>query len=150
MTEAKDNPLNGLQRLVGGRWYYNAPEDAPLSYHSYESKMGGKFIVSKSYAVGDEGETLISQSMWYWNPTEGKIKAVTVAQGMGIDVFEYTGVKVQGDIMTCDLIAHSDQGSSEYVETWEFPDDDHYDWALLAKSPEGLQKVMDSSFERKG
>ena len=82
MTETSENPLNGLERLVGGRWYYNAPEDAPQSYHIYEIKMDDKFIVAESWAVGDEGDSLISQSMWYWNPAEGKIKAVAVAQGM--------------------------------------------------------------------
>jgi hypothetical protein len=58
LTEAEDNPLKGLQRLVGGRWYYQGPDDAPLAYHAYQSKLNDKVIVSESYAVGEDEETL--------------------------------------------------------------------------------------------
>jgi hypothetical protein len=68
---------------------------------------------------------------------------------MGVDVFEYTNVKVEGGTMTCDLTSHNDQGSVDYVETWEFPNIDKYEWTLFAKTQEGLQKVMDAAFVRK-
>ncbi len=149
MTEAKDNPLKGLHRLVGGRWYYQGPDDAPLAYHAFRSKLNDKLIVAESYTVGEDEKTLVSEGIWYWNPAEERIKAIGIAQHMEVDVFEYTNVKVEGDTMTCDLTAHNDQGSSEFVETWEFPNNDRYEWTLFAKSPEGLQKVMDASFSRK-
>ena len=64
-------------------------------------------------------------------------------------MFEYPEVKVEGSGMTCDLTTPNDEGTSEFVETWDFPDDDQYKWTLFAKSPKGLQKVMDASFMRK-
>lgn len=148
MTKSEENPLSGLMRLVGGRWTFNGPEDAPLTYHRYQTKLDGKVIISESFAAAGNKETLVSTSIWYWNPAEAKIKAIGIAQQMEVDVFEYTNVKVEGNTMTCDLSAHSDQGSSEFIEIWEFPDDNSYEWKLFTESPDGLLEVMNGSFAR--
>lgn len=52
--------------------------------------------------------------------------------------------------MVDELKSYSPQGTVDnYIEIWEFTDDDHYEWTLFSKTPKGEKKVMGGSYSRK-
>ena len=143
------NPLESLERLMGGDWHYlgGNVEDNPLAYHRFEWGPGQNSILSRSYDTDGE---IVSQGFWYYHPGDDAVKGVGASAGHeGVKLFEYTQVTVEDDVMHCDLTAHGDRGATLFAEEWTFIDDDHYDWRLLLKAQEEDQEVMTARFERR-
>ncbi len=50
--------------------------------------------------------------------------------------------------MVSDLTSYGEMGG-EYLETWEFTDDDHYVWTLFTTSGAERVQVMAGTYERR-
>jgi hypothetical protein len=119
------------------------------SYSEYEWGLGRRSVVTRSYFVVEGEAKLVSEGFWFWHPGEKAIKGAFTAIDMPVVFFDYT-VRFEGDTMIADLVAYDPAGNeSSYTETWEFTDDTHYIWKLLAESPDGPQEVMGGTFERR-
>ncbi|MBT8395904.1 MAG: hypothetical protein HKO65_12845 [Gemmatimonadetes bacterium] len=138
------NPLAPFERLIGGEWHLDG------SYLELEWGVGRTSVRSRSYFVGEGSPRLVSEGIWFWHPGEEEIRGVFTAVDMPAVLFDYT-TTFDGDRMVNDLRTYDAAGSETvYVETWELIDDSHYEWRLLADSPDGLQEVMSGTYERKG
>jgi hypothetical protein len=90
----------------------------------------------------------VSEAYWFWHPGEGSIRGVAVAKEMDITLFDYV-VSVDGDTLTMDLTVYDPKNQAhEYVEKWEFTDEDHYRWGLFTESDGELNEVMSGVFTR--
>ena len=68
---------------------------------------------------------------------------------MGVDLWDYT-TTFEDNVMRSELVTYTADGTAaEYVETWEFTDDDAYVWKLFTQSDEGLKELMGSTYTRK-
>ena len=147
MSVDDKGPLHFMDRLVGGRWHYLAPEGGPDigMVHSFAWQLPGAMLVSESRAPG--GTTY---GYWYWHPGEGRGKMLSVGQALeGISLAEYSEFRMDGDTLICELTTHDAEGAKHYREEWQFPDDDHYHWTLFALQDGGEQEVMRARFERR-
>lgn len=95
------------------------------SRHVFEWGVDRRAIRSRSY--GPDGESLVSEGFWFWDPEDRVIRGRVVATGMGIDLFEYT-TRVEDDRIVHDLTTHGAM-AGEFVERWVF-EDDGYRWSL--------------------
>lgn len=107
-------------RMVGS-W------EADDSRHVFEWGVGERILKSRSYWPAEDGEQLVSEGVWYWDPTAGVITGRTVAVGMGIDLFEYT-TRIRGDTIVHEFEAHGDLAGS-FVERWIF-EEEGYSWVV--------------------
>lgn len=136
------NPLAPFARLIGGQWHLDG------SYQEFEWGVGRRSVKARNYFVVDDEPKLVSEGVWYWHPTERAIKGVATAVDMPVEVFEYTTRFVDNSMLS-DLSAVSSDGSrTEYVEDWEFLDDDHFVWTLLRKADDGLLQEMQGTYSR--
>jgi hypothetical protein len=145
-AQAIESPVSALGRLVGGRWHIG--DD---SYHVFSWGVGRQSVLGEAYLVKPEGETLVSQTTFFYHPGRETLVAFGVAVEMGIDVFEYTSIKARGDTLVLDLTAYGPQApEGTQRETWTFIDDDHYEWVLWARDEEGAwTRSMGGTFERR-
>ncbi len=142
-TGEKTNPLEPFARLVGGEWHLEG------SYQVFEWGVGRLSVKVSSYFMVDGEPQLISEGLWFWHPGREKIVGVATAVNMPVVFFDYT-TRFEADKVVSELQAFALSGeASDYVETWEFTDDDHYLWTLEAKTDENLTKVMAGTFVRK-
>jgi hypothetical protein len=118
------------------------------SYQVFEWAVGGKAIRARSYFATDDAPVLVGEGAWFWHPGDGVIRGYQLAEGMGLDLFDYRS-RWEGDTLVSDLVAYDAEGvASEYHETWEFAGRDAYEWTLYAKTPDGMQKAMGGTFTR--
>ncbi len=145
-AQSTESPVSALERLVGGRWYMG--DD---TYHVFSWGVGRQSVISESYFVMPEGETLVSQTTFFYHPGRKTLVAYGVAVEMGIDVFEYTSIEARGDTLVLDLTAYGPQApEGPQRETWTFIDDHHYEWVLWARGEdEAWLRQMDGVFERR-
>lgn len=145
-AQAIESPVSALERLVGGRWYIG--DD---SYHVFSWGVGHRSVIGEAYFIMPGGETLVSQTTFFYHPGRETLVAYGVAVGMGIDVFEYTSIEARGDTLVLDLTAYGPQApEGTQRETWTFIDDDQYEWALWARDDEGAwTRTMGGTFERR-
>lgn len=137
------NPLAPFARLIGGRWHLDG------SYQEFEWGVGRRSVKARSYFVINDEPKLVSEGVWYWHPTEKVIKGLATAIDMPVEVFEYT-TRFVGNSMLSDLSAVGSDGSrTEYVEDWEFRDDDHFVWTLFSKTNDSLNEEMQDTYTRK-
>ncbi len=137
-----ENPLAPFARLMGGTWQMGD------SYHTFEWGVGQKMVHNKSYFTVEGQPVLVSEGSWFWHPGRQEIKGHMAAIEMGIDLFSYT-TRFEGNKMVNELTSYGEDGqATEYLEEWEFTDEDTYEWALYAKTDEGLQKSMGGTFTR--
>lgn len=106
------------ERMVGA-W------EGDGSRHVFEWAVDRRAVHSRSYAA--DGESLVSEGFWFWDPVDAVIRGRVVATGMGIDLFEYT-TRVGEDEIVHDLTTHGPMGG-DFVERWVF-EDDGYRWSL--------------------
>ncbi len=113
--------LEAFGALVVGQW------DADGSRHEFTWGVGRRVVRSQSWFGDGDEWTLVSEGWWYWDPVEETIRGQTVAENMGIDLFEHRS-RVEGRVIVSGLVSHGDFGGV-YVERWTF-DDRGYDWVL--------------------
>jgi hypothetical protein len=136
-------PLEPFSRLVGGEWHSGA------NYHVMEWGLGKLSVTTKSYFVADGKPKLVSDGTWFWHPGEQSIKGLATAIDMGIDLWDYT-TTFEDNVLRSHIVTYATDGTvAEYVETWEFTDDDTYVWKLFTQTDEGLQEMMGSTYTRK-
>jgi len=129
--------------LIGGEWHLEG------TYQVFEWGVGKMSVKSCSYFMIDGKPKLVSEGLWFWHPGEKKLKGYFTAIEMPVMFFDYT-TTFQGNKMVNELKSYSPQGTVDnYIETWEFTDDDHYVWTLFNKTPEGEKKVMGGNYSRK-
>ena len=121
--------------------------EANDSRHEYEWGIDGRVIRSRSYFKSDEGWTLVSEGMWFWDPGESIVRGAVVAIDMPVDLFEYRSV-VEDDEIVHELMAHGAQGG-RFIERWVF-DDDGYRWTLERPSDESTERLMSGAYRRVG
>jgi hypothetical protein len=143
MTEY-NKPLAPFSRLVGGEWHM---DDA---FHTFEWGVDRKILKITSYFVAEGNPVLVSEGFWFWHPGKKVVQSYSVAIEMGVELFVYHDSRWDGEKMINDMTAYDANGAgSDYVEEWEFTDQDTYVWTLYAKTPEGLKKSMGGTFKRK-
>jgi len=139
----ENQPLAPFDRLVGGEWHMAD------SYHVFRWGAANKSFHSQSFFVAEGTPVPVGDGVWFFHPGEGVIRGYGMADGMGIDLFEYTS-RWEGDTLINDLVTYDADGDKgEYVEHWEFSDSDTYEWTLYARAGDGLQKAMGGTFTRK-
>ena len=140
---SENHPLEQFNKFIGGEWHMDG------SYQVFQWGVGKKSIIAQSYFIINGESTLVSEGSWFWHPGEKKIRGYFTAVQMPVELFDYT-VSFEGNTMVCELRSFDPSGTiSEYIETWEFTDVDHYNWTLYSPSPEGKKKVMGGIYERK-
>ena len=139
----QSNPLAPFERLIGGEWHLDG------SFLELEWGVGKTSVRGRSYLVGEDSPRLVSEGFWFWHPGEDQIKGYFTAVEMPAVLFDYT-TKFEEGRMVNELRTYDAAGSeTSYVEIWEPVGDSHYEWALLAKTPDGLEEVMSGTYERK-
>ena len=108
------------ERLVG-TW------EADDSRHIYEWGVGDRVLTSRSYFLATEGWALVSQGLWYWDPSAETVRGVVVAVDMPVELFEYAS-RLEGDEIVHDVVSHGEMGG-RYVERWRF-EGNLYHWSL--------------------
>ena len=146
LSQSKDlnaNPLEPFTQLIGGEWHLEG------SYQVFEWGVGKKSIISKSYFIIDEKPQLVSEGTWFWHPGIEKVKGYFTAVMMPAELFDYTSY-FENDMMVSELITYDQAGKkSNYLETWQFIDNDHYIWTLFTSNNGDKQKLMGGEFTRK-
>lgn len=138
---AGDNPLAPFDPIVG-RW------ESGDSYHLIEWGVGEKVVFSRSYAVVDGADQLVSEGWWLWHPATKAIRGTAVAVGMPFDLLEMETRFEEGNLVS-DLVGVAADGSrQDYRETWEFTDENHYTWTLYALGDESETVMMTGTYER--
>ena len=127
------SPLADFGALVVGAW-----EDEG-SRHVHEWGVGQRVITSKSYTRSADAWQLVSEGMWFWDPTEDAIRGVVVALGMPVELFEYRS-EVRGRDVVHSLFAHG-QGGGRFVERWRFVEG-AYAWTLEQVSDGSVETLM--------
>ncbi len=134
-------PLSGFSRLIGGRWEFEG------GYHVFEWSVEKRLVKSSSYFIEDGRPTLVSEGFWFWHPGEKKLKGYAVAVKMPVVFFDYT-TKFENERIISELRSYSGDGKEEeYIETFQFLDEDSYLWTLSTK--EANREVMRDRFKRK-
>lgn len=107
-----------------------------------------KSFHAQSFFVADGTAVPVGDGSWYFHPGDGLIRGYQVAEGMGIDLFEYTS-RWEGDTLLNDLVTYDGDGkANQYEERWEFSDADTYEWTLYARTEDGLHRAMGGTFTR--
>ncbi|MBT8405114.1 MAG: hypothetical protein KJP18_14725 [Gemmatimonadetes bacterium] len=138
---ATPQPLQEFGALAIGVW-----QDA-TSWHVLEWTLGETAIRSRSYSASPSDSSLVSEGLWFWDPSEETIRGVVVAQGMPIELFEYRS-EVRGGRIVHDLEAHGPAGG-RYIETWIF-EGDGYRWTLEQEVEGSPALLMDGAYRRSG
>lgn len=137
------NQLAAFDRLVGGEWHMAD------SYHVFRWGAANRSFHSQSFFVSHGTSIPVGEGSWYWHPGDRSIRGHQVAEGMGIDLFEYTS-RWEGDTLINDLITYDAEGNTgNYEEHWEFTDADTYQWTLYSRTDDGLQRAMGGTFTRR-
>jgi hypothetical protein len=137
------NPLAPFERLIGGQWHLEG------SYQEFEWGVGKHSVKSRSYFVIDGTPRLVGEGFWFWHPGEKQIKGVFTASDMPVVLWDYT-TRFEQDKMVNDLKTYdANDAESIYLETWEFTDDSHFVWKLMATTPDGMKEVMGGTYEKK-
>jgi hypothetical protein len=138
--EAPANPMAAFERLVGGEWHFGD------QYQVFEWGLGKRSIHARGYQVVKGEAKLVSDGLIFYHPGEERLRGYFVAEGMGIDVFDYD-ITFEGDRMVAALKTFG-QLTGEFEEVWEFTDADHYEWSLLQETLEGKVTMMSGTFAR--
>ena len=137
--ETPTTPLEAFGALAVGEW------DASDSRHVLEWGVGRKIIHSKSYFRSGEQWTLVSEGIWYANPSGNGVLGLAVAIEMPVDLFEYHS-EIRGDTIVHQLVSHGAMGG-KYLETWQFVGDG-YRWELEQDKDGVMQRVMGGAYRR--
>ncbi len=141
-TAVSSDPLQPFSRLIDGEWHTEG------SYQVFEWGVGKKSVKSRSYFKIDGKPKLVSEGLWFWHPGEKRLKGYFTAIEMPVVFFDYT-TKFEENKMVNELKSYSPKGKEEnYLEIWEFTDDNHYVWTLFSITPEGQTKVMGATYTR--
>ena len=101
--------------------------EAADSRHVFEWGVGARVVKSSSYFPRNGEWELVSEGIWFWDPSIESVRGITVAVGMPVELFEYTSTVGTNELIH-DLVSHGEMGGT-YVERWRFTDDG-YDWTL--------------------
>jgi len=137
--EDPTSPLETFGALAVGEW------NAPDSRHVLEWGVGRKIIHSRSYFLSGQEWVLVSEGIWYEDPSGSGVRGVSVAIEMPVDLFEYHS-EVRGEAIVHRLVSYGAMGG-EYRETWQF-DDEGYRWTLEQDKDGALQRVMGGAYRR--
>ena len=141
-AETEANPLQGFERVIGGRWY---ADDG--SSHEFEWGVGRKVVRARSYRDSEAGPQLAAEGMWFFHPGDQVIRGVVVVVGDPEGLFEME-TTFDGDTMTSRLWAYGSM-TGEFREVFEFTDENHYRWTLFEELGEGAALVIGGEFERR-
>ena len=146
MNEKETNessPLSSFERLIGGEWYLQG------SYQTFKWGVGKLSVKAESYFIVDGEPQKVSEGVWFWHPKEKKIKGYFTAINMPVEFFDYTTV-FESNTMRSELKSYSPDGKEDnYIETWQFTDDNNFEWSLFSKSVDGEKKVMGGKYTRR-
>lgn len=132
-------PLQPFEFLVGGTWELEG------SYQVFEWSLDKTLLKSRSWYLRDGEPVVTSEGFWFWHPSEQTIRGTFIARGMPVVLFDYTTC-FSGPTMYNQLRGVAADGKlSEYRETWEFLDREHYLWKLYQGSD---KPVMEGRFKR--
>lgn len=131
--------LEAFGALAVGEW---TAEDAR---NTLTWGVGRKIIHSKSYFLLQGEWTLVSEGVWYADPSGAGVRGVVVAIEMPVELFEYRS-EVRGESIVHQLVGHGEMGG-EYRETWSF-DDEGYEWTLETEAEGAMQRVMGGAYQR--
>lgn len=136
------NPLSSFERLIGGEWHLQG------NYQTFAWGVGKLSVKSESYFIGGGEPQKAAEGIWFWHPKERKIKGYFTAINMPVELFDYTTV-FEDNTMKSEIKSYSSNGiEDKYIETWEFTDDNSFEWSLFSKSMDGEKKVMGGKFSR--
>ena len=136
------NPLSSFERLIGGEWHLQG------NYQTFAWGVGKLSVKSESYFIIGSEPQKAAEGIWFWHPKERKIKGYFTAINMPVELFDYTTV-IEGNTMKSEIKSYSSDGiEDKYIETWEFTDDNSFEWSLFSKSMDGEKKVMGGKFIR--
>lgn len=135
--------LKPFQQLIGGSWFLQD------SFQEFEWGIGNQSVKSRSYFIKDNQSHLVSEGFWYWDPAKKVIRGVFTAIHMPFSLVEYT-TTFEANKMNSQLITSTPNGEqSQYIETWEFTDKDHYNWTLEQQTDGKFETIMNGIFQRK-
>jgi hypothetical protein len=138
----QDNPLNGFERLIGGRWQLDN------SYQTFEWGVGRQSVVSRSFTQTLSGDKLVSEGLWFYHPGDQVIHGIFTAIEMGTRLFEYQ-TRFEGDAIVSKLVTwDNEQQRGEWEERWTFTDEKHYIWELFDVTGDQRKNVMRGVFVR--
>jgi hypothetical protein len=138
----ESNPLSSFERLIGGEWHLQG------NYQTFAWGVGKLSVKSESYFIVGGEPHKVSEGVWFWHPMEKKIKGYFTAINMPVELFDYTAF-FEGNTMISELKSYSSDGKEDkYLETWEFTDDNSFEWSLFSKSIDGEKKVMGGKYTR--
>ncbi|MGH9778617.1 MAG: SRPBCC family protein [Candidatus Acidiferrales bacterium] len=142
-------PLEPLAHLVGGQWRGELKmlDGAVIrARHVFEWGLGQTILKSKTYgALGDRPEQLVYEGVFAWHP-EKKAIAFREFSAFG-GVIEGT-ITPEGNALSFSWADYSKNGVTEYRESLQFPDRDHYHSEAYKKTAEGWEKILDTAFAR--
>ncbi len=141
---AADGPdtLKGFERLPGGCWRLGE------SCQEFELGLDGRHVRARSLMRTEAGTRVISEGAWFHQPGRKVAVGYFVAQGMGVELFEYS-TRFEGEAMISDVTARGETGHARtYREIWTFTDPDHYVWQLFESGSGSMRRVMHGIFVR--
>ena len=142
--EENVNPLQPLEKLVGGKWHTEG------SYQTFEWGVGKLSIIGKGFTSSREGGKLVSEGAWYYHPGDERVKGFFTAVEMPVEFFDYTSTTFEENKIMSDIIAYSKNGAgSKFYEEFEFTGDAEYVWRLFVVQGENKSKMMESIYKRK-
>lgn len=117
--------------------------EAEDSRHVFTWGVGKRVVFSRSYFPTPDGWSLVSEGIWYWDPSIEAIRGTTIAIGMPVELLQYT-TRLEGDDIVHELRAVGPMGG-DYVERWRM-EPDGYAWTLEQDG----QQVMEGRYRRVG
>jgi hypothetical protein len=136
------HPLKPFERLIGGEWHLDN------SFQVFEWGVGKTSVKVKSYINTEGGAILVTEGMWFWHPADNKLKGSFTAIQMPVVYFDYETQVIENQFKHKIKTYTSVGELTEYQETWQFINDNAYEWTLLRKTDTGYIKDMTGTFKR--
>ena len=134
--------LKGFERLLGGCWRLGE------SCQEFEFGLDGRRVTARTLMRTEAGTRVISEGAWFHQPGRKVAVGYFVAQGMGVELFEYS-TRFEGEAMISDVTARGETGHARTCrEIWTFTDPEHYVWELFESGSGSVTRVMQGIFAR--
>jgi len=141
-ANSQSNPLQPFERLIGGQWHFEN------TYQEFEWGVGRQSVKARSYFITDGHVKLVSEGAWYWHAGERQTKGLFTAIDMPVVLFDYT-TRFEGSTMFNELKAYARNGKETiFSETWEFIDNNKFEWKLTSIMPDGSEALMSGTYIR--
>lgn len=142
-TSTSTNPLSEFESIIGGEWHQES------GYQIFRWGVGKKTVHAENYFLMNGEEQKVSEGVWFWHPGEQKIKGYFTAINMPVEFFDYTSRFTDSGIES-DLKAYNSTGQlTQYIESWEFENQDRIKWVLYSFDSGTKTKVMEGVMNRK-